>query len=80
MLIDELRESVRSFYWNRVCQNDKLYEYSDITDKATAISKEGIDYLIRNTLSTIVKECLIKEGFKVTYNGEEYTISWKNEQ
>jgi hypothetical protein len=77
MLIDELRENVRSFYWNRVWQNDKADEYDDIREKAMAISKEGIDYLIRNTLSPIVKECLIGYGFKVTYDGEEYTISWR---
>ena len=77
MLIDTLRENIRSFYWNRVWQNDKSDEYDDITEKAISLSKEGIDYLIRNTLSPIVKECLIAHGFKVTYDGEEYTISWR---
>lgn len=77
MLIDTLRENIRRFYWDRVWQNDKSNEYNDISNKALDISKEGIDYLIRNSLSPIVKECLMAHGFKVTYNGEEYTISWR---
>lgn len=77
MLIDVLRENIRNFYWDRVCLDDKVHEYIDITNKAEILSKDGIDCLIRNSLSPIVKECLMAQGLKVTCDEGEYIISWR---
>lgn len=80
MTANELRENCREYYWQEIQKDEKLKaQYKDIVKKMTAVSREGIDYLILpvEKISAVIHMYLGYSGFEVEFSLGETIISWK---
>lgn len=78
MTANELRENCREFYWKAIQQEESMKaEHDEIIKTAMELSKVGIDYMSKKSVSKFVSEYLVFSGFEVYPSDGDTIISWK---